>query len=506
MRTLLLAIVILLQFSSETFAQSNGFSKIIDFYPLNGELGLEIYKVVDGYLLLVRNDCITYINSNECRTLIKLDHNGDVIWMTELDLRTGWYGSVVEKENAYYVGGVKDDIDSRMQLAKLSGDGDLLWQKKLNEVQNSGGILAMQLVGDTEIVISSLRDRPDLGVGRSEAYLMFIDLEGKLIDTLFFNDDFRWTLAYRVVRSTNDKYLVPFINCPLNFNCLDHRPGGLVCIDRDNGVEWRTLWYDGWLPAINAVEQTDSNIITVIYQTRDYTLPLNIQAPPAIFYLNTSGQLMDSVVLWSNHLNQVFNTQGFWQDGIVACGQQSRDAEANIPGPRMGWVFRLDENKEVLWQRSYTDTTYEGRNAIFSHIKKTPDGSFVLVGSLTNKMSGVNETHVWLMKVDSNGCLTPGCDSINIITTTEPVTFPSGLALTLYPNPVTSEFYLELPPEVLDQDLLVSLLSSSGQVLRQQHYLHPTIRFDTSDLPPGMYYVTVHRKGNLLGVEKLVIE
>jgi hypothetical protein len=426
--------------------------------------------------------------------------------MTELDLRSNWYGSVVETEEAYYVGGRNDDLDSRMQLAKLDKSGNLLWQKKINEVELSGGILAMQLVNDVEIAISSLRDRPDLGVGRSQAYLMFTDLEGKLIDTIFFNEDFRWSLAYEVVPTTYNKYLVPFIYCPFGLNCLDHRPGGLVSIDREKGVEWRTLWPDGWLPAINAVEQTDSNQITVIYQTRDYALPLNIQAPPAIFYLDTSGQIMDSVVLWSNHLNQVFNTQGFWQDGIVACGQQSRDAESSPKGPRMGWIFRVDENKEILWQRSYTDTTNSGINAIFSNIKRTSDDGFILVGSITNKMSGVNETHVWLMKVDSNGCLTPGCDSFNIITATEPVAFPSGLALQLYPNPATSEVTLSIPQELPDHDLLASLVSPSGQVLRQQSYLHPNIRFDTTGLPPGMYYVTVHRKGSLVGVEKLVVK
>jgi hypothetical protein len=506
MRYLLYTIAFLLQVSTGSYAQTSNFSKIIDFFPLNGEIGYEIYVASDGYLLLVRNDCINYQNSNECRTIIKINFEGEVIWMTELDLITGWYGSVIENDQGYYVGGVKDSPVSDMQLALLSKDGDLIWQKNLNEVNLSWGVQTMLLINEMEIAITSGRERPDIGLGRIEPYLMFTDFERNLLDTFFFNDDFRLSWTYQVVRTPYDKYLVPFIYCPEAFNCLDHRPGGLVSIDRKKGVEWRTLWPDGWLPAINAVEQTDSNIITVIYQTRDYALPLNIQAPPAIFYLDTSGQILDSIVLWSNHLNQVRNTQGFWQDGIVACGQQYLNAESTNKGPYYGWMFRVDENKEVLWQRSYSDTTYEGRNARFNHIKQTPDGGFIMIGALTNTMSGVSETHVWLMKVDSNGCLTPGCDSFNIISSSEPVVFPSGLALQLYPNPATSEVTLSLSPELPDHDLLASLVSPSGQVLRQQSYLHPSIRFDTSGLPPGMYYVTVHRKGSLVGVEKLVVK
>jgi hypothetical protein len=76
----------------------------------------------------------------------------------------------------------------------------------------------------------------------------------------------------------------------------------------------------------------------------------------------------------------------------------------------------------------------------------------------------------------------------------------------VYPNPATSEVTLALPQELPDHDLLVSVLSYSGQVLRQQSYLHPSIRFDTTGLPPGLYYVTVHRNGSLVGVEKLVVK
>jgi hypothetical protein len=139
-------------------------------------------------------------------------------------------------------------------------------------------------------------------------------------------------------------------------------------------------------------------------------------------------------------------------------------------------------------------------------IRHTKDGGVIAIGGLSNTMTGVFETHVWLLKLDSMGCLTPGCDEVNIITATDPVVFPSGLALQLYPNPATSEVTLALPQDLPDHDLLASLVSPSGQLLRQQSFLHPSIRFDTTGLPPGMYYVTVHRKGSLVGVEKLVIK
>jgi hypothetical protein len=59
---------------------------------------------------------------------------------------------------------------------------------------------------------------------------------------------------------------------------------------------------------------------------------------------------------------------------------------------------------------------------------------------------------------------------------------------------------------VPDHDLLATLLSSTGKVLKQQTYQNPGIQFNTADLPSGMYFMTVHRKGSLVGVEKLVLK
>jgi hypothetical protein len=97
------------------------------------------------------------------------------------------------------------------------------------------------------------------------------------------------------------------------------------------------------------------------------------------------------------------------------------------------------------------------------------------------------------------------CDSLKPGTTSIASVEEMTALVTLNPNPATSEVTLSLPLELPDHDLLVSLLSHSGQVLRQQFYLHPSIRFDTTGLSPGMYYVSVHRKGSLVRVEKLMI-
>lgn len=485
--------------------QVQTFSKIINFFPSNTEHGLQIYVEDDGYLLIVRNNCISYPNSNECRSLIKLDFDGNVLWITELDMLTAWFHNLVKLGEAYYVGGVRFAQANEVVLLKLSLLGEILGEHILDYIDPPLGIELLSKTYENELVVVSRKPRDSPQVG-SVPYIMYLDSMGNLIDTIFYNEDFYWTVNSKFIETTSQKNLIAFIHCPPGVNCLNNRPSGVVCIDRDKGVQWRTLWHHGWLPAINAVEQIDSITLAVIYQTRNYTLPLDISAPPAVFYLDTFGQILDSIVLWSNHWREVAHTHSLWERGLVACGRQNLNAESsNKKGPEMAWMFRVDENRKVLWQRSYLDTTFEGRSFFFNHIKETQDRGFVILGNLTNKMVGVSETHVWLMKVDSNGCLTPGCDSINIITTTEPVAFPSGLVLTLYPNPVTAEFHLELPQEVPDQELLVSLLSSSGQVLRQQPYLHPAIRFDTLSLPPGMYYVTVHRKGSLVGVEKLVI-
>lgn len=60
---------------------------------------------------------------------------------------------------------------------------------------------------------------------------------------------------------------------------------------------------------------------------------------------------------------------------------------------------------------------------------------------------------------------------------------------TLYPNPATNAFRLDLgDPNKVPTQLV--LLNAQGEIVRQ--WSDPNQRFDVSDLPTGMYYLQVH--------------
>ncbi len=117
------------------WGQTITFAKLFDFYPLNGENGLEIHVVEDGYILLTSNDCVSFVSPNEeCRTLTKLDEYGNVQWMLELDMLTGWFGSIVESQDAYYLTGVDQNTPQGVSLVKNNKQGKLILIKKAVDV------------------------------------------------------------------------------------------------------------------------------------------------------------------------------------------------------------------------------------------------------------------------------------------------------------------------------------------------------------------------------------
>ncbi len=492
------------------YVSANGqmitYSKLMDFFPLNGELGSEIYEIEDGYIMLIEHDCIAFTSlSNTCISVIKINETGEAIWMLELNLDISWIGHYLETPDAYYISGTNVNTSNEMALAKVSKAGELIWQKELDYVTLSSGGLSIFKNEFDQIRLVGARRRPWISpTGGWEPYMLTLTEEGELIDLFYFNSDYNNTFPYRAFRDTKGQCIISYIYC---IDCGFYRPGGVLALDKNGNILWRNESPPKFVPLSSFVEQWSEDVYSYNwYHSTNPPDPNWVLDPPAIYFIDQDGILFDSLIFHNQTEKDIFFTEFKVGMGLVGTGWQFFNLNNPKPIFHSSWLFYINQDRNVAWERAYVDTTYGGTFTGMVQIRHTRDGGFIAVGALSNTMTGVFETHVWLLKLDSMGCLTPGCDEVNIITNIEPVAFPSGLHLHLYPNPTTTEVNLSLPPEAPDHDLVASLLSSSGQVLRQQAYLHPSIRFDPSGLPPGMYYVTVHRKGSLVGVEKLVVK
>ncbi len=115
--------------------------------------------------------------------------------------------------------------------------------------------------------------------------------------------------------------------------------------------------------------------------------------------------------------------------------------------PYWGWMALLDSTGTVLWDRTYYLYNEEDAYdlAWLTDAIPSPDGGFIAVGRYAIQLQPLNVAppipHVWLIKVDENGCITPGCDEDLIFVSTEsmqPHYLPDLSQQTkmhVYPNP-----------------------------------------------------------------------
>jgi len=124
-----------------------------------------------------------------------------------------------------------------------------------------------------------------------------------------------------------------------------------------------------------------------------------------ILHLDTAGN-----VLWQKtyggSLNDHLYTMEKTTDQYVLIG----GTESFGNGDEDGWIVVLDDQGEILWQKTYGGTNDDG----FSDIKLDDDGALLAVGSVNRyTVSDVEFANAWLLKLDSNGNTDEPCDLIN---------------------------------------------------------------------------------------------
>ncbi len=227
-----------------------------------------------------------------------------------------------------------------------------------------------------------------------------------------------------------------------------------------------------------------------------------------------------------------YNSEGdeLWAQDIIAADNATRpcgltDGFENPDGSYMvcgqvrnftlglndkGMLHKLDAEGNVLWSRYYAHYADMplGNDQIFNDVEPSNDGGFILTGE-TNGPAPPNSHRLWLLKLDSVGCLVPGCNTVGV------EEFESELqsALQISPNPASEQVTVDLAlPEgyQLEGTVQLMLLDVQGkEVLRR------TIRasvaqlrtnVDLSAYPSGLYYVHLRDDRKWLAGGKVLVE
>ncbi|MFM2194937.1 MAG: hypothetical protein RL092_537, partial [Bacteroidota bacterium] len=94
---------------------------------------------------------------------------------------------------------------------------------------------------------------------------------------------------------------------------------------------------------------------------------------------------------------------------------ESRKSE---PAYSRGFIYKFNGNLDSMWFRTYSYYQNGGPEVYQTlfDISETPDGGFICAGSIKQDLSGPNPLleSPWIFKVDSYGCLEPGCQYVGV--------------------------------------------------------------------------------------------
>ena len=137
-----------------------------------------------------------------------------------------------------------------------------------------------------------------------------------------------------------------------------------------------------------------------------------------------------------------------------------------------GLLLRSADNGDSLWMRTYfyyDSVMTDGMGTFFDAVP-TPDGGAIACGNAYHANAGADpypSRDIWVVKVDSLGCIVPGCDIALGITAQ--IT-NMGYALDVYPNPAKDQLHvgIKLPAGFKTEGpITLSVVSMDGKVLRQ---------------------------------------
>lgn len=291
------------------------------------------------------------------------------------------------------------------------------------------------------------------------------------------------------------------------------------------GFFYEIVKFDQEGEVINRIESDDTDINVAIFQDDEGGIYFYKRRTPFLLdtilpFADRAGGLvkinsdLDSV-LWSFQIQDfdgiggsrghtIFGITQLKDGNLLASGRVG--LTLNGEDETIGFLCKFTKEGEVLWVREYgipiPDEFVEESligvlgSGFLRDCKELEDGRILCMGGHAYARPETSfYQELWMLMLDADGCLEPGCDPTLILTSTAPVqTFQEG---NIYPNPVTD--MLHITEVEFDEYKIFDL---TGRLVQEGEY-SPTIDLSAIQAS-GMYVLQLKEDGRLKSVFSLV--
>jgi len=483
----LILIITLIFCCASNKAQQNTFSKTYaligppDYFLGIGQLSFGTIELNDGYIFMTGGWSLS-ISQGSGIALIKTDKLGNEVWRNEQYSNSFRYTAegriTMDNDLNIYLFYERDTLVSPlrvgiMMLDKYTKDGDLIWRKPYYNnvapyIARCNGIA----IKDENIYLSGICIDLELTTQANSYYNQVLYCINK------YTGELQWIQTYDTGSKDdyNDDLLISddghiFLSGLTNGLGASGLRGHLIKTDMEGNMIWQKLFPeigDGGLMTINHFEGDKFILTGINYIQGQSTTRGKIIKIDSFGIINQSLTFTDSEPTLSLYRsNQISNGD------LVSVGI------SKFNNSDCGLILKSDVDGNIKFIHRYD---YGPNSDFFINFIETTDNHLLVIGkAFTGFETGAD---AWLLKLDSNGCLEPGCLEVGI-NEAEP-----ELGITIYPNPTQDRLFIKMEASQ-KKPLNFSLYNLQGKLIIQESLVAEYESFDLSNLSTGVYLVHI---------------
>jgi hypothetical protein len=503
MKRILRFLSLALIFSGSLFSQTVYFNK--QYNPLNTwGAGLSIQQDSTGYNVIMIGGDSMAVNRNVV-SFLKVDPLGSIqiqstIQNDSIAYFCGDFGSLSIANDGYILGGSQNPvgpIQGMGILVRYNLYGDTLWLKTFYDTTYSEYLIFSQAKQTADGGFVAIGETRGNGTYATQFILIKTDSNG--------NEMWRKTYGMnnKMNRGTNI-LILPDGGFLLGGNTYsatlqDSKNGMVIKTDSLGNEIWRKqvggFYNDGYARLALA---KDGNYIIAL----NYTEWLNDEI--AVGRLNCIKTDTAGVNIWNKRFGkskEIFfcNSLKVSDDGtLIAIGNSGNTDTGTTKIP--GWIMKISNDGDSLWFREIEKYHPWGYEHYAYDFVPTSDGGFVVCGNVRDVYNGSFDD-MWIVKLDSLGCDTPGCQ----LNSTEEIG-DRGQGIEIYPIPFGVKMHVELPEEYGGGMLVMYDVQGrkAMETIVPESHGKQTFTIQTPDLKSGMYLVELTGKDGRVWRRKVV--
>lgn len=480
----------------------------------------DILPIEDGYVLAGATvDTSTYWMRRIA--LMKLDLNGSIIMLRDfgndtVDYYKGWPGSLIIKtENQFYLAGAKEYWNPERYavgyLMSFDSLFDTIWTRSYNlnldsNPDTNSNFAQMDICSDNDFIFGGSMNGDRMLLLRTDS------LGNMRWYRTFHLDPNTLTTGYSVIQTSDGGFALG----GFSYYIGNPESGDPIIIKTDSLGNQEWIKYLGGNFLDNRAMLSLAPDGTIVMGS---TYGESMSGDDPISFINIAKINNEGAILWDKNYglsfkyNYLFNVRALSSGDIIATGRRP-DVFPHLAG----WIIKVNNEGEELWYREYSHLFGPQSMNQLSHVIETSDNGYIACGYVNPFPPDTGNRDAWVIKLDSLGCDTAGCDTSVWIA--EKGTWGQGdkeSFIEVWPNPCstvlsisyssqqsavnsqldkcTIEIYDIFGRKVDDMDSPLSIMVGAGG----------GVTMDVSALPPGLYLVVVKDEGKIVESAKFIV-